>query len=70
MKLRKTSAGNYLGYFLGHYFFIYKRPHGCYCCRIGKKGKWLKSEGYHGTYLNTLKKAKNWATFNIKEFQK
>jgi hypothetical protein len=65
MTLRKLPTGNYSGYHLAHYFFIFKRPHGKWCCRIGKNGEWLYREGYHGTYLNTIKKAKGWAKDKI-----
>ena len=61
MNIKKTTAGNYFGYHKGHYLFIYKRPHGKWCCRIGRGGHWLFSEGYHGTFLRTLSKAKKWA---------
>lgn len=65
MNLRKTTLGNYFGYYKGHYVFIYRRPHGKWCCRIGKGGEWLYSEGYHGTSLPTLIKARNWAKNKI-----
>ena len=64
-KFKKTKTGNYLGYYLGHYIFIYKRPHGSWSCRIGKGGLWLASEGYHGTFLDKLSKAKKWAIDKI-----
>jgi len=62
---KKTTQGNYLGYYSGYYMFIFRRPHGKYCCIIGKRGEWLWSEGYHGTYLDTLTKAKQWAKFKV-----
>ncbi len=62
---RKTSKGNYLGYCYGYYIFIYKRPHGKWCCRVGKGKEWLWQEGYFTTYLDTLQKAKNWAKFKV-----
>jgi hypothetical protein len=65
MTLRKLPTGNYKGYHMGHYFFIFKRPHGKWCCRIGKGGEWLYQEGYHGTFLHNLKKVKGWAKDKI-----
>lgn len=61
MNVKKTKAGNYFGYHKGHYIFIYKRPHGKWGCRVGKGGVCLFSEGYHGTYLKTVREAKIWA---------
>jgi hypothetical protein len=58
--LKKTKAGNYFGYYKGHYVFTYKRPHGKWSCRIGKKGEWLWFEGYHSTYLTSLAEAEIW----------
>lgn len=63
--LKRTVAGNHFGYCNGYYVFIYRRPHGCWCCRIGKKGEWIYSEGYHGTSLKTVHAAKAWAKNKI-----
>lgn len=60
MKLRRLNTGNYIGSHKRHYFFVYKKPHGAWCCRIGKAGMWLHSEGVHGTFLSNLKKVKAW----------
>lgn len=65
MKIRKLKTGNYLGYLKGYYFFIYRRPHGKWCARIGKNGEWLNQEGYHGTFLRTVKKAMTWSRNKI-----
>lgn len=65
MTLRKLPTSNYYDYHLGHYLFIFRRPHGKWCCRIGMDGQWLYQEGYYGTYLNKLKKAKAWAKDKI-----
>jgi hypothetical protein len=62
---KKTNTGNYFGYYLGFYIYTYKRPHGKWCCRIGRKGDWMYSEGYHGTYLSSLKKVKEWVMLNV-----
>lgn len=64
-KFKKTTQSNYIGYYRGFYIFIYKRPHGKWCCRVGRKGNWLWSEGYFGTSLSTLKIAKKWAIDKI-----
>ncbi len=68
MRFRKTTAGNYIGYFPGHYVFIYKRPHGSYCAVIRRIGSEyiLYREGYFGTCLSTLSKAKDWVTQKLK----
>ena len=58
---KKTSAGNYFGYYKGYYVFTYRRPHGKWCCCIGKRGEWLCREGYFGTSLFNLNIAKRWA---------
>lgn len=63
--LKKTSAGNYFGYCHGYYIFIFKGMHGGYTARIGRKGKWIWSEGYHGTSLPKLADAKQWAKFRV-----
>lgn len=65
MKIKKTKQGNYFGYYKTYYLFIYRRPHGKWCCRVGKSGEWLDREGYHGTSLPTLVKAKYWASKSI-----
>lgn len=65
MVLKKTKAGNRFGYYNGYYIFVYKRPHGCYCCRIGKKGEWLFGEGYFGTSLPTLRSVLIWIKSKI-----
>jgi hypothetical protein len=65
MKLRKTSLGNHFGYHEGFYIFIFRRPHGKWCCTIGRKGEWLAGEGYFGTYLSTFNKAKKWAKYRL-----
>jgi hypothetical protein len=57
---KKTAAGNYFGWYFGFYVFTFKRPHGKWCCRIGRNGEWLYAEGYHGTYFGSLKKVKDW----------
>jgi hypothetical protein len=57
---RKTSAGNYFGYYRGYYIFTYKKAHGSWCCSIGKKGEWLWREGNFGRSLPTLKKVQSW----------
>ena len=62
---KKSKQGNYFGYCNGYYIFIYKRPHGRWCCRIGRKGKWFWQEGYFGTSLDTVSKAKQWAKFRV-----
>lgn len=62
---KKTKAGNYFGYCRGYYVFIYKRPHGKWCCRIGRKGERLWQEGYLSTSLPKLQDAKQWAKFKI-----
>jgi hypothetical protein len=67
MRLRKLNTGNYFGWLKGYYLFIYRKPHGKWCCVIGKKGEWLFSEGAFGTYLNTVKKAKWWAKNKINQ---
>lgn len=61
MKLKKLATGNYFGYFKSHYLFAFRRPHGKWCCIIGKGGQWLFREGYHGTSLPTIKAVKKWA---------
>lgn len=63
--MKRTNQGNYFGYISGYYVFVYKRPHGKYCCRIGKGGEWLWREGYHGTSLQSLRKALVWANSKI-----
>ncbi len=67
--MKETSLGNYFGYYKGYYVFIYKRPHGSWCCRYGKNGEWINQEGYHGTSLRTIKKAIGWAKGKIQEQQ-
>lgn len=37
--LKRTSKGNHFGYYNGYYIFIYRRLHGKWCCRIGRKGE-------------------------------
>ena len=66
MLFKKTKAGNYFGYYKGHYVSTYRRPHGKWCCMIGRKGLWLYSEGYFGTSLSNLKKVKDWIKEKIK----
>ncbi len=63
--LKKTSRGNYFGYYFGFWIFIFMRPHGKWCCQIGKKGKCLWSEGYFGTSLPKLSNAKRWSKRRI-----
>lgn len=63
--LKKTSAGNYFGYYMGYYVFAFKRPHGKWACRIGRKGKWLWTEGYHGTSLPNFSWVKSWVKSKI-----
>ena len=65
MKLRPLNTGNKLGYYKGYYVFIYKRPHGKWCCCIGKKGEWLWSEGYFSSWITTISIAKKWAINQI-----
>lgn len=62
---KKNSAGNYFGYYLGYYIFAFKRPHGRWSCRIGRKGEWLWSEGYFGTSLPNLSRVKDWIRSKI-----
>ena len=62
---KKTKTGNYFGYCNGYYVFATKMPHNGWCCRIGRKGKWLWQEGYHGTSLPKLKDVKQWVKFRI-----
>lgn len=62
---RKLTTGNYLGRAGKYYIFIYRRPHGKWCCRIGDGKEWLWQEGYHGTFLTTIKKVKEWARDKI-----
>lgn len=62
---RKLSTGNYAGWYRGYYIFIYKRPHGTWCCRIRNSKEWLWQEGYHGTSLRTVAIAKQWAKFRV-----
>lgn len=57
---RKTSKGNYVGRCGRYYIFIYKRPHGKWCSSIAIGNYPVFSEGYFTTYLNTVKKAKDW----------
>ena len=63
--MKETKLGNYFGYYKGHYIFIYRRPHGMWCCRVGKAGVWLFSEGYFGTFLQTIKQAEKWAADKV-----
>jgi hypothetical protein len=65
MTIQKLSTGNYKGHHEGHYFFAYRRPHGKWCCRIGKKGIWLYQEGYHGSNLPTISMVKAWVRLTI-----
>lgn len=65
MKLRKLKTGNHFGYYNGYYISIFKRPHGGWCVFIGKKGKWIWSEGKFTTSLKTIKAAKQWAKFHV-----
>ena len=46
---------------------IYKRPHGKYCCSVWNKGKCVAAEGYFGTYLSSLVKAKKYGIEKAKE---
>jgi len=46
---------------------ISKRPHGKYCCLVFSSGYCIASEGYHGTFLKTLKMAKDWGISKAKE---
>lgn len=62
MKLRRLNTGNYFGWFNGYYFFIYRRPHGKWCSRIGMGGEWLLRGGNQGAYLT---KAKLWTRNQI-----
>lgn len=63
MKLRKLSTGNYIGYYKGYYVFVLTKIVDCkfYSVSIGKKGKWLFSEGFHSSYFKTIPKVKQWA---------
>lgn len=67
MNLRKLTTGNYFGHYLTHYIFAFRRPHGKWCCMIGKGGEWLYREGYHGTYLSNINKVKRWAGKMVKD---
>jgi hypothetical protein len=67
MKLKKTSAGNRFGYYLGYYVFAYRKPHGAYCCWIGKGGKWLFADGNFGAWMWTLRIVKKWAGQKIRD---
>ena len=62
---KRTPRGNYFGYCNGYYIYTFKRPHGSWSCRIGRKGKWIWSEGYFGTSLKTLAMAKRWSKFRV-----
>lgn len=63
---KKTKRGNYFGYYKGHYVFTYKRPHGSWCCAIGRKGEWVYAEGYFSTSLRTLSKVKEYIKQKLK----
>ena len=65
---KKTSRGNYFGYYKGYSIFVFKRPHGGWCCEIKRNGEFIWLEGYHGTSLQTLAQAKQWAKFNKLEY--
>lgn len=67
MTLRKLSTGNYFGHYMTHYIFAFKRPHGKWCCMIGKGGEWLYREGYHGASLPTVNRFKKWAKDKIRK---
>lgn len=56
-----TTAGNRFGYYLGYYIFTFKRPHGAWCCFIGRKGKYFISDGVHGSWMKNLRIVKAWA---------
>lgn len=66
MNLRKTSQGNYTGWYEGYYLYFFRRPHGGWCCFIRKKWKPVCGNGYFTQSLPTLKIAKQWAKENIK----
>lgn len=61
---RKLPTGNYVGRYGRYYISIYKRE------RIGREGwniamitlnkEYVSSEGFFGTSLSTIKKAKDW----------
>ena len=63
-ELKKTSKGNYFGYIKGFYYSAYKKSHGGWACAIGRKGKWLFSEGMLAASLKTKSDIKKYI-FNI-----
>jgi hypothetical protein len=81
IKYWKTSAGNYRGR-CGDLFIFFKiRRHGKwdgFDRRIswwsgwitGLNGKFYAGEGWHGSSLSTLRKAKKWANKKALEYQK
>lgn len=62
---KKTTAGNYFGYCNGYYLFTYRKPHGGWCCFIGRKGEWIWSEGKFTKSLPTIAAVKKWARFYV-----
>lgn len=74
---RKVGRFRYFGRCGKYYIFIYAREHGkwdgfdkyvrWYTVRIGSGGEWMWGEGRFGSYLKTLKKAKDWVKNKIKE---
>lgn len=62
---RKLKTGNYVGRCGKKYIFIFKRPHGKWCAWVSYKDKDGETcgqmQGFFGTSLPTIKKAKEWA---------
>ena len=68
MNYRKLTTGNYLGRQGKFYAFIFRRPHGKWCAAITCNKEPVGIEGYHGTYLSTLSKAKNWVKITVEKY--
>lgn len=58
MTYRKLKNGDLYGQKGRYRAWIFKRPHGAYCAILNYKGECVAREGYHGTSLPTMKKAK------------
>ena len=63
---RKLSNGNYVGRKGKWYVFIYRRPHGKWCCEISCDKRIVFIEGFFATSLPTTKIAKQWAFDKLK----
>jgi len=70
MTYRKLKSGTLYGQKGRYRAWIYKRPHGGYCAHLNYGGECIAREGYHGTSLPTIGKAKNYIKIKISKDDK